>query len=67
MELSTKEKSVLKVLVEKELEHVQKDFDRMTISNSPFLTKVTRDDSDLEFMKNETEYIAFLKDLISKL
>ena len=58
---------VLKVLVQKELDHVTKDAKGLMISNSPFLTKILGDTSDLAFMKSEVAYQEFLKELLQKL
>ncbi|NQV91631.1 hypothetical protein HQ489_04100 [Candidatus Woesearchaeota archaeon] len=67
MTLTKEEMDVLKVLVSKELDHVSKDAEKLMISNSPFLTKVVEDDSDLAFMKSEAEYQKFLENLLTKL
>ena len=43
----------------------KEDKDKLFISNSPFLNKA--DDNDLEFLKSETEYREFLKQILEKL
>jgi hypothetical protein len=67
MELTKKELSVLKVLVEKELQNLEDDNKKLIISNSPFLNKVALDESDINFMKVEKDYEEFLKGLLKKL
>jgi len=65
MSLSKEEKSVLKILVEKELHHVKKDDQGFIISNAPFLGK--SDDPDLPFLKSLKLYKSFLEQLKLKL
>ena len=65
MPLSKEEKSVLKILVEKELHHVKKDDQGFLISNAPFLGKP--DDPDLPFLKSLKLYKNFLEQLKLKL
>jgi hypothetical protein len=67
MELTKKELSVLKVLVEKELQNLEDDNKKLIISNSPFFNKVALDESDISFMKVEKDYEEFLKELLKKL
>ena len=67
MTLEKKDLDVLRILVQKELEHLQKDQKNLMISNSPFLTKVVDDDSDLDFLKSEKLYEEFLGNLLQKL
>jgi hypothetical protein len=67
MVFTKKELGVLKILVDKELEHVKKDAEAMVISNAPFIGKELLDDNDFEFLKAETMYLGFLKDLSGKL
>ncbi len=67
MDLTTEEKSVLKILVEKELNHVKKDGQGFLISNAPFLGKVSFDDPDLPFLKSMKLYKDFLEHLKQKL
>jgi len=67
MTLGKKERAVLKVLVEKELENIQNDSSQLMISNSPFLNKVGLDDSDIAFMKSEKDYEEFLKKLLKNI
>ena len=67
MTLTKEEMDVLKVLVEKELDHVSKDADKLMIRNSPFLTKIEGDQSDLAFMKSEADYQKFLLGILTKL
>jgi len=66
MELTKKELDVLRIIVEKELESMQKDAEKVTISNANYITKVETD-SDLEFLKQVELYETFLKDLLNKL
>ncbi len=65
MELTKKETDVLKIVVQKELQQLKEDKEKIFISNSPFLNKA--DDNDLEFLKSEVEYREFLKELLEKL
>jgi hypothetical protein len=65
MTLTKEDKDVLKILVEKELSHVEKDGDELLISNADYLTKVGN--PDLPFLKAITLYEEFLKDLKKKL
>jgi hypothetical protein len=67
MELNDKEKTVLRTIVGRELQKMKEDFEKLKISNSPFLNKVSNDNSDLQFMKNEQDYELFLKGLLEKL
>tara|TARA_Y100000031_G_scaffold27791_1_gene30035 strand:- start:1008 stop:1214 length:207 start_codon:yes stop_codon:yes gene_type:complete len=67
MELTTKDKAVLRALVEQELKVVTKEGEDITISNSPFLGMVIKDVPDLPFMKGEMKYKQFLDDLLIKL
>ncbi len=67
MTLTKKEKDILKVLVKKELAEVEKEGDKVFISNSPFLHKVKNDDSDLDFLKSKAKYHNFLEQLLKKL
>ncbi len=67
MTLTKKEKAVLQILVGKELNNVKEDSAKLMLSNSPFFGKVDLDDNDIEFIKNEERYIAFLRDLVKKL
>ncbi len=64
----TKEdKAVLKILVEKELQNVEENGDKVMISNSPFIHKVVQDESDLKFLKNVELYKEFLQQLLKRL
>ena len=67
MTLTKEDTAVLKILVEKELEHVEKDGEQLVISNAPFLHKVAEDDSDLLFLKSIEKYKIFLEQLSKKL
>ncbi len=67
MALTKEEMDVLKVLVEKELDHVTKDADKLMMSNSPFLTKVFGEKSNIAFMKSEADYQQFLLGILTKL
>lgn len=66
MELTTKERAVIKMIVERELEQLEKDESKLLISNASFLNKID-EDSDLDFMKVGTEYQLFLTQLLEKL
>ena len=65
MTLTKEEKSVLKILVEKELTHVKKDDQGFLISNAPFLNK--SEDPNLPFLKSLKLYKNFLEQLKLKL
>jgi len=67
MELTKRDRNIIKVIIEKELESLEADFKKLTITNSPFLGKVARDESDLAFMKSELDYKKYLEKLILKL
>ena len=67
MELTKRDREILKIIVKKELEHLEADFKTLTITNSPFLGKEGYDGSDLVFMKGELEYKTYLEELIHKL
>ena len=67
MNLNKDEASVLKVLVEKELENLEKDGDQLFIVNAPFINRVAKDDPDLPFLKSLGLYKKFLHDLKNKL
>ena len=67
MDLTKQDLATLKILVEKELETIKKEGEQLMIVNSPFLNKVSSDDSDLEFLKSEVKYRQFLEDLLKKL
>ena len=65
MSLTKEDKSVLKILVEKELNHVKKDDQGFLISNAPFLSK--SEDPNLPFLKSLKLYKIFLEQLKLKL
>lgn len=65
MELNKQEKSVIKILVEKELNHIKKDSQGFLVSNASFLSKT--DDPDLPFLKSMKLYKDFLEQLKLKL
>lgn len=65
MSLSKEERSVLKILLEKELHHVKKDDQGFLISNAHFINK--SDDPDLPFLKSLKLYKDFLEQLKKKL
>jgi len=67
MKLTKQDLAVLKILVEKELEHVERDGEKMVIVNAPFISKVAEDDSDLNFLKSMEKYKEFLKELNKRL
>ncbi|HLD00986.1 MAG TPA: hypothetical protein VJC39_04530 [Candidatus Nanoarchaeia archaeon] len=67
MDLTIEQISVLRILVEKETEAVKKEGKKIGLSNSPFLNKVDLDESDLPFLKSETKYLSFLKELARNL
>tara|TARA_Y100000034_G_C6855813_1_gene388906 strand:- start:538 stop:744 length:207 start_codon:yes stop_codon:yes gene_type:complete len=66
MELNKQEKTILKVLLEKELETVKKQGKAIFTVNSPFLGKV-RPDKDLDFMTSELTYEEFLVSMLARL
>jgi len=66
MVLTQKDLSVLKILVDKELEHLKKDEEQLMIVNSPFLGKL-EEDTDLSFLRDVEKYERFLKELLMKL
>lgn len=61
------EKIVLRLLVEKELEHIKKDSKKLLISNSPFLGKMSEEFEDIALLKSESEYLKFLQVLRKKI
>ncbi len=63
--LTKEENAVLKILLEKELNHVKKDGQGFLISNASFLSKT--DDPDLPFLKSLKLYRDFLEQLKKKL
>ncbi len=65
MTLTKEEMDVLKILVQKELDHVTKDAKKLMISNAPFFGGSGK--SNLPFLKSEVAYQQFLKDLLKKL
>ncbi len=68
MTLTKEEKTILKVLVEKELEAVKKEGQNIFIVNSPFLSGLARLHSkDIPFLASEKLYREFLKRLSEKL
>ena len=67
MTLNKEEAAVVKVLVEKELEHLEKDQEQLVTVNAPFITKVMGDDQDIPFLKSIELYKNFLQDLRKKL
>ena len=67
MNLNKEEADVLKILVDKELEHLEKDVEQLVTVNAPFINKVIGDDPDLPFLKSLELYKNFLQDLQKKL
>lgn len=67
MNLTNDEKAVVKILIEKELEHITKDGNQLVIVNAPFITKVIGDDPDLPFLKSLKLYQKFLQNMHQKL
>ena len=67
MEYTAEELTVLKTLVEKELDHVRKDGEKLIISNAPFINKVAADQADLPYLKSFPLYLDFLEQLLKKL
>jgi hypothetical protein len=65
MVLTKEDKDVLRILVEKELEHVTRDGENLLISNADYITKVGS--PDLPFLKSFPLYKKFLHDLKNKL
>ncbi|MBI2666945.1 hypothetical protein HYX13_05005 [Candidatus Woesearchaeota archaeon] len=66
MPLTKQEKYVLRLLLEKELEHIKKDSKKLFIINSPFFGKLAEDEPDLLFLKNEVLYLKLLERLKKK-
>jgi len=68
MTLTKEEKTILKVLVGKELEAVKKEGQKILIVNSPFLSGIARMHAkDIPFLASEKLYQEFLKGLLKKL
>ncbi|MFH1682783.1 MAG: hypothetical protein ABIA37_03220 [Candidatus Woesearchaeota archaeon] len=68
MEFTEQEKAVLKTLIKKEQEEIEKEGEKLMIVNSPFLSTVSRLQSkDLEFMKDVKLYQNFLEQLLRRL
>jgi hypothetical protein len=68
MTLTNEDMAVLKILVEKELDNLEKDGEEIMIANSPFLSGISRLESgDLGFLKAEKAYQEFLMALKEKL
>ena len=65
MTLTKEDKDVLKILVEKELDHVTRDGEKLLISNADYITKTGS--PDLPFLKSFPLYEKFLQDLKKKL
>ena len=68
MTLTQEDKEILKVLVKKELDTVEKKGREVLIVNSPFLSSVFRMESkDIPFLATIELYQEFLKNLLNKL
>ena len=68
MTLTEEEKTILKVLVGKELEAVKKEGQKILIVNSPFLSSLARTHAkDIPFLASEKLYREFLEGLLKKL
>ncbi len=66
MSFTKQEKSVLRLLIEKELEHIKKDSKNLHISNAPFLGKLAEEVADLSVLKSEALYQKLLERLKKK-
>jgi riboflavin transporter FmnP len=66
MTLKKEDIDVLKMLIKKELSHVEKDDKELLVSNAGFITK-TATATNLNFLKAIPLYEKFLKDLLKKL
>jgi len=68
MTFTKEDKEVLKLLVKKELETLEKKGEKLLIVNSPFLSSLARLHSkDLPFLKTAKLYQEFLKGLLKKI
>ena len=66
MPLTIQEKAVLRILIEKELEHIKKDSKKLMIVNAPFLGKITEEVADFSLLKSEAQYLKLLEELKKK-
>ena len=68
MTLTNEDKVILKALVKKELENLKEEGEKVMIVNSPFLSSVSRTESnDLPFLSTTEAYRKFLDDLLNRL
>ena len=68
MTLTNEDKVILKVLVEKEIENIKEQGEKVLVVNSPFLSSVSRTASnDLPFLSTTEAYRKFLDDLLKRL
>jgi hypothetical protein len=68
MTLTKEEKTLMKVLVEKELKAVEKEGKNILVVNSPFFSSIARVHSkDIPFLTSEKLYLEFLENLLKKL
>ncbi|GEM_PF-3940876 len=67
MSLTPQEKSVLKILIEKELHHVKKDGQGFLLTNAPFINQMSTNESEFLFLKSLKLYKDFLEQLKKKL
>ncbi|MBT5342247.1 hypothetical protein HOL59_01560 [Candidatus Woesearchaeota archaeon] len=68
MTLTNEDRTVLKALVEKEISNIKEEGEKVLIVNSPFLSSVSRTESnDLPFLSTIEAYSKFLDDLLKRL
>tara|TARA_Y100000034_G_C6610215_1_gene265730 strand:+ start:338 stop:535 length:198 start_codon:yes stop_codon:yes gene_type:complete len=65
MTLTKHDQEILHMLVQKEIETLQKEKQQLMISNAGFLNK--EDSGDLEFLKSEAKYENYLKELLKRI
>jgi len=68
MTLTNEDRTVLKALVEKEISNIKEEGEKVLVVNSPFLSSVSRTESnDLPFLSTIEAYSEFLDDLLKRL
>ena len=68
MTLTKEDLTILKALVEQEIESVKKDGEKLNIVNSPALSSIYRmKEQDIPFLKTAKLYEEFLEGLLEKL